>query len=57
VGTPAVADLTAALEVAMNTAGSADEAANNIANLLGKINSPTVINALPRSSGSTCPPP
>jgi hypothetical protein len=55
VGTPAVADLTAALEVAMNTAGSADEAANNIANLLGKINSPTVINAFAKKFGVDLP--
>lgn len=42
-GLPAVADLTAALQVAMNTAGSADEAANNISNLMAKINSPETI--------------
>jgi hypothetical protein len=55
VGTPAVADLTAALEMAMNTAGSADEAANNIGNLLGKINSPTVINAFAKKFGMDLP--
>lgn len=55
VGTPAVADLTAALEVAMNTAGSADEAANNIANLLSKINSPTVIAAFQQKFGVDLP--
>lgn len=55
VGTPAVADLTAALEVAMNTAGSADEAANNIANLLSKINSPTVIAAFQKQFGVDLP--
>jgi TP901 family phage tail tape measure protein len=54
-GTPAVADLTAALQVAMNTAGSADEAGNNIANLLGKINSPTVINAFAKKFGVDLP--
>lgn len=54
-GTPAVADLTAALQVAMNTAGSADEAANNIQNLLGKINSPTVINAFAKKFGVDLP--
>lgn len=54
-GAPAVADLTAALQVAMNTAGSADEAANNIANLLGKINSPTVINAFQKKFGVDLP--
>lgn len=42
-GLPAVADLTAALQVAMNTAGSSDEAANNISNLMAKINSPETI--------------
>jgi hypothetical protein len=56
-GTPAVADLTAALQVAMNTAGSADEAGNNIANLLGKINSPTVINAFQKKFGVDLPAP
>lgn len=54
-GTPAVADLTAALQVAMNTAGSADEAANNIVNLMGKINSPTVINAFAKKFGVDLP--
>lgn len=54
-GTPAVADLTAALEIAMNTAGSADEAANNIGNLLSKINSPTVINAFKTKFGVDLP--
>jgi TP901 family phage tail tape measure protein len=54
-GTPAVADLTAALQMAMNTAGNADEAANNIANLLGKINSPTVIAAFSKKFGVDLP--
>lgn len=54
-GTPAVADLTAALQIAMNTAGSADEAANNISNLLGKINSPTVIKAFSKNFGMDLP--
>jgi TP901 family phage tail tape measure protein len=54
-GTPAVADLTAALEIAMNTAGSADEAANNIGNLLSKINSPTVIAAFQKQFGVDLP--
>ncbi len=54
-GTPAVADLTAALQVAMNTAGSADEAANNIANLMAKINSPTTINAFHKKFGIDLP--
>jgi len=55
VGTPAVADLTAALQMAMNTAGNADEAANNITNLLSKINSPTVINAFQKKFGVDLP--
>ncbi|WP_179505668.1 MULTISPECIES: phage tail tape measure protein [unclassified Sphingomonas] len=54
-GTPAVADLTAALEIAMNTAGNADEAANNIGNLLSKINSPTVIAAFQKKFGVDLP--
>lgn len=54
-GTPAVADITAALQVAMNTAGNADEAANNIANLMGKINSPTVIKAFSKNFGVDLP--
>ncbi|MEJ6008666.1 phage tail tape measure protein [Novosphingobium aquae] len=48
-GVPAVADLTAALQVAMNTAGNADEAGNNIQNLLAKINAPSVIKAFQKN--------
>lgn len=54
-GTPAVADLTAALQVAMNTAGSADEAANNITNLLGKINSKATTQAFSKNFGMDLP--
>ena len=54
-GVPAVADLSAALQVAMNTAGNADEAANNIKNLLGKINSPGTINAFKKNFGVDLP--
>ena len=54
-GVPAVADLSAALQVAMNTAGSADEAGNNIANLLGKINAPGTINAFKKNFGIDLP--
>jgi TP901 family phage tail tape measure protein len=54
-GTPAVADLTSALQIAMNTAGNADEAANNISNLLGKINSPTVAAAFAKKFGMDLP--
>jgi TP901 family phage tail tape measure protein len=38
-GVGAVADLTAALEIATKGAGSADEAANNVVNLITKLNS------------------
>lgn len=55
VGVPAVADLTAALQMAMNTAGNADEAGNNINNLLSKINSPAVIKAFEKNFGVNLP--
>lgn len=42
-GTPAVADLAAALQIARRGAGTADEAANNIQNLLAKIQSPETV--------------
>jgi len=54
-GTPAVADLTAALQIAMNTAGSADEAGNNIKNLLAKINAPATIRAFEKNFGINLP--
>jgi TP901 family phage tail tape measure protein len=54
-GVPAVTDLTAALQVAMNTAGSADEAANNIANLMAKINAPGTIRAFQKNFGVDLP--
>lgn len=54
-GVPAVADLSAALQVAMHTAGNADEAGNNIKNLLGKINSPGTINAFKKNFGVDLP--
>lgn len=54
-GLPAVADLSAALQVAMNTAGNADEAGNNIANLLGKINAPGTISAFKKNFGVDLP--
>lgn len=54
-GIPAVADLSAALQVAMNTAGGADEAGNNIMNLLGKINSPGTIAAFKKNFGVDLP--
>lgn len=55
VGAPAVADLSAALQVAMNTAGSEDEAANNIQNLLAKINAPGTIAAFKKNFGVDLP--
>jgi len=54
-GTPAVADLTAALQIAMNTAGNADEAGNNIKNLLAKINAPATIRAFEKNFGVNLP--
>lgn len=54
-GAPAVADLSAALQVAMNTAGSEDQAANNIQNLLAKINAPGTINAFRKNFGVDLP--
>jgi TP901 family phage tail tape measure protein len=54
-GIPAVADLSAALQVAMNTAGDADEAGNNIKNLLAKINSPGTIAAFKKNFGIDLP--
>jgi len=54
-GLGAVADLTAALEIARRGAGTSEEAANNVANLLGKINSPTVQNAFKKSFGVDLP--
>lgn len=54
-GAPAVADLSAALQVAMNTAGSEDEAANNIQNLLAKINAPGTIAAFKKNFGVDLP--
>jgi hypothetical protein len=49
-----VADLTAALEIARRGAGS-EEAATNIANLLAKINSPTVTRAFAKNFGVDLP--
>ncbi len=54
-GIPAVADLSAALQVAMHTAGGADEAGNNIQNLLGKINAPGTISAFKKNFGIDLP--
>lgn len=54
-GVGAVADLSAALEVAMHTAGNSDEAANNIQNLMSKINAPATINAFRKNFGVDLP--
>lgn len=54
-GIPAVADLSAALQVAMHTAGNADEAGNNIKNLLAKINAPGTIRAFQKNFGIDLP--
>lgn len=42
-GVPAVASLAAALQIAMKSAGSADTAATNMSNFLGKITSPDTV--------------
>ena len=54
-GTGAVADLSAALQVAMHTAGSEDEAGNNIKNLLAKINAPATVRAFEKNFGVNLP--
>jgi len=54
-GVPAVADLSAALQVAMHTAGNADEAGNNIKNLLAKINAPVTVRAFKKNFGVDLP--
>jgi TP901 family phage tail tape measure protein len=54
-GLGAVADLTAALEIARRGAGTSEEAATNIANLLAKINSPTVTRAFAKNFGVDLP--
>ena len=54
-GTDAVADLSAALQVAMHTAGSEDEAGNNIKNLLAKINAPATVRAFEKNFGVNLP--
>ena len=54
-GLGAVADLTAALEIARRGAGTSEEAATNVANLLAKINSPTVTRAFAKNFGVDLP--
>lgn len=54
-GLSAVGNLSAALQIARTGTGSADEAANNIKNLLAKINSPATINAFEKNFGVDLP--
>lgn len=54
-GVPAVADLTAALQIARRGSGDADEAANNVKNLLSKINAKATIKAFEKNFGIDLP--
>lgn len=54
-GVPAVADLSAALQIARRGAGDADAAANNVENLLAKINAPATIRAFQKNFGVNLP--
>ncbi|MDR7101450.1 phage tail tape measure protein [Croceicoccus sp. BE223] len=54
-GVGAVADLSAALQIARQGAGDADEAGNNVKNLLAKINSPATIKAFQKNFGVDLP--
>lgn len=54
-GTAAVADLAAALQIARKGAGSSDQAATNVANLLQKINSPATVRAFKKNFGVDLP--
>lgn len=54
-GVPAVADLSAALQIARSGAGDADEAANNVKNLLSKINAPATVKAFKKHFGVDLP--
>lgn len=54
-GVPAVADLSAALQIARRGAGDADEAANNVQNLLSKINAPATVRAFQKNFGIDLP--
>ena len=54
-GTPAVADLAAALQIARRGAGDADQAANNVQNLLTKIQAPATIRAFKKNFGVDLP--
>lgn len=54
-GTAAIADLSAALQIARKGAGSSDAAATNVANLLQKINSPATVRAFKKNFGVDLP--
>ncbi|MBK6801664.1 phage tail tape measure protein [Novosphingobium sp.] len=54
-GLGAVSDLTAALQIARRGAGTSEEAATNVQNLLSKINSPAVIRAFQKNFGVDLP--
>ncbi|HZG31907.1 MAG TPA: phage tail tape measure protein, partial [Sphingopyxis sp.] len=54
-GLSAVGNLSAALQIARTGTGTADEAANNIVNLLAKINSPATIRAFEKNFGVNLP--
>lgn len=54
-GLSAVGNLSAALQIAEKGTGNADQAANNIQNLLAKINSPATIKAFQKNFGVDLP--
>lgn len=54
-GLSAVGNLSAALQIAEKGTGNADQAANNIQNLLAKINAPGTINAFKKNFGVDLP--
>lgn len=54
-GVPAVGSLAAALQVAEKGTGNADQAANNVQNLLTKINSPATVRAFEQNFGIDLP--
>lgn len=54
-GVPAVADLSAALQIARRGTGDADSAANNVQNLLSKLQAPATIRAFQKNFGIDLP--
>ena len=54
-GLTAVGNLSAALQIARRTTGDSDTAANNVVNLLAKINSPATVRAFERNFGVDLP--